>query len=91
MWSMLELNVGVITACMPAIKLFVRWIRGPKPTTHNGSENPTIGGGGYRKSTKPSATASSRSGRYQMTVQPSQEVVLLEAGAGREGPAESIV
>lgn len=41
---MLELNVGIMTACMPAMRLFVNWIRGEK--VRSDSEAETIGGGG---------------------------------------------
>lgn len=41
---MLELNVGIMTACMPAMKLFVTWVRGEK--VRSDCEDETIGGGG---------------------------------------------
>lgn len=44
MLAMMELNIGIMTACMPAMKLVVTWIRGEK--RRGESEDETIGGGG---------------------------------------------
>lgn len=45
---MLELYVGIMTACMPAMKLFVSWVR-EEEAVHRESEEVTIGGGKKRK------------------------------------------
>lgn len=41
---MTEFNVGIMTACMPGVKLFVKWMRGKKAAQP--SAEVTIGGGG---------------------------------------------
>lgn len=44
MWTMAEYSVGIMTACMPGMKLFVTWMRGEKVQELSGEV--TIGGGG---------------------------------------------
>lgn len=51
MWALIEFNVGIITACMPSMLLFTKWVRGEMTETKGStgrarSTNPTIGGGG---------------------------------------------
>lgn len=46
MFTMLELHVGILTACMPVMKLFVKWVWGGKNVRGGGGDG-TIGGGGW--------------------------------------------
>lgn len=45
MYGFLELNVGIITACMPAMKLFHKWMSGGEQTVPHDGGDGTIGGG----------------------------------------------
>ncbi|KAL0638667.1 hypothetical protein Q9L58_002245 [Maublancomyces gigas] len=45
MLTLVEMYVGIMTACMPAMNMFIKWIRGEKSVPAE-PENDTIGGGG---------------------------------------------
>lgn len=46
MWTMAELNVGIMTTCMPGMKMFVSWARGVEGVVRVVVvEHNTIGGG----------------------------------------------
>lgn len=48
MWALAEFNAGIITASMPSMLLYVKWIRGETDKSREPprqSSNPTIGGG----------------------------------------------
>lgn len=50
MWGLVEFNAGIITACMPSMLMFMKWVRGDmnvRQAHTPGVENVTIGGGGY--------------------------------------------
>lgn len=47
MCTLLELDIGIMTTCMPGMKLFVTWMRGTKAKAGLAPvEDDTIGGGG---------------------------------------------
>lgn len=74
MWTLAEIHVGIMTACMPAMKLFVGWIRGEKEVPIGDDEDETIGGGGQRKMKGAleegiGGSGSDWSARYEMEVQ----------------------
>lgn len=69
MWALVELNLGIIAACMPSMLLFVKWVRGEMTETKGStgrsrSQNPTIGGGG--------GGGSGSAGKYSRNKAPSQ-------------------
>lgn len=66
MWVLVELLVGIMTACMPAMNLFVKWVRGQK-VEQGLPEDDTIGGGG-------------RKGRRNGGLQESKDSVEVEVG-----------
>lgn len=43
LWTLCELNVGIMTTCMPGMKMFIAWIR--KPVDSGEQQEDTIGGG----------------------------------------------
>lgn len=48
MWALTEFNAGIITASMPSMLLYVKWIRGETDESREPprqSSHPTIGGG----------------------------------------------
>lgn len=49
MWTLAELNVGIMTTCMPGMKLFIAWVRGERKAVVDGALQDTIGGGGRKK------------------------------------------
>lgn len=72
MWTLAEIHVGIMTACMPAMKLFVGWIRGEKEVQSGENEGETIGGGGQRRkkgALEEGVGGSDWSGMYEMGVQ----------------------
>lgn len=95
MWVLVELNIGIMTSCMPGVNLFFKWARGdstaPKTLTPGSTrdQNVTIGSaGGRRKPYKDDATLSTISDKrvsteFDMTsmggIMKSTEV-LLETG-----------
>lgn len=46
MWTLLELDVGIMTTCFPGMKMFILWMRGAKPV---GQQQDTVGGGARRR------------------------------------------
>lgn len=43
MWTLVELGVGIMTTCMPGMKMYITWMRGAaKPVEQ---QQDTIGGG----------------------------------------------
>lgn len=74
MWTLAEIHVGIMTACMPAMKLFVGWICGEKEVQTGEDEGETIGGGGQRRKKGAleegvGGSDSDWSARYEMGVQ----------------------
>lgn len=72
--AMLELYVGIMTACMPAMKLFITWIRG-EGTKRGESEDMTIGGG--RKGRRKRLVIDSKDGNIVTGAEESRESVSM--------------
>lgn len=45
MFSLLELDVGIMTTCMPGMRLFLIWMRGEQKPIESTDQDDTIGGG----------------------------------------------
>lgn len=69
MWTLAELNVGIMTTCMPGMRMFVAWARGDRKVVVEDALQDTIGGG-------------ARCGRKKMKVRESE---LLSATTTEEG------
>lgn len=84
MWGLIEFNLGIITASMPSMLLFAKWVRGEmtEDKVRSSSENPTIGGGGGKGS---GAKFSHNKGQSQMSTLAShrlgsEEYIMQDAG-----------
>lgn len=92
MLTLVEMYVGIMTACMPVMNMFLKWIRGEKSVPAE-PENDTIGGGGWRKGRNRGVQESQDSGGLgpmvgESGVQETEVGLELKMETERENPSD---